>query len=1131
MLPVFRDVPGSVMDDSGRSVFPFYLEGDSFLLSILADMSLDTLHSGQTLAFVYLFEKHLKRLTEGHREMSVVFFEDVGTFFEKSSFISFLRQLVIAHLRRTLSIPVHIIPTCDESYLNFQRNQSPLFHIMGDGYLTAEQATRVQNIASFGDENTKIDLDSINSKLSNAIQFLAAREIRVVRLAEINSGSGMLTGLIVVPSESDLTKVKSVTVHLENKFEASSPNDVTVELFEKILQQVEAALPTVPFDLSRIALAVSTLVKFFKNTNNTVPAAERNAYAIIFLAHVLLLEDLPLDSRAHRDELLADLVHTTTLRSFAKEMYGMMSYFAYELSLVESEDNTSESYPIVSDTVASRGISALRDIFDGRILHRVHTLQLEGSLLSLLTSDVLSTLCTIINKETNVSLSPSDVSKIASVLKSTPLTQSTTDSIYGEFSDFKQVEDGPLSAKFLSCWKVLPETDPLLVRVLLSGTGEDVTEVDTIYSKYSSGADMSSTVGKTASAASKSAEEDVADDWDAESDSEETAKAPKAEESGADDWEEESDYWEEEADDWEAEAEEDVQSAMKEMEISSETSTSTKTPSAANSKLLGGPLDMKKIDDVVPYWDSDKPLPDGASMKVGMREQQLEVNPVRLRPATKYMFRKFLDLHRTTKNGSLAYNFPSEKDIQDRVRLVSRELTYDKAVQWLRAAIEIRVRKFENQAIIRAESTKEHYIQSMNIPSKIILRDIVETADTDESEKTEKTEKSTQTQGGKATAKNQKSRGGKEKCDKEESIKEKAARETNERLAQQAFTEVERFINNSLKQSRLSLDKKIERLDERLLASSDIPSTFFGLMELLRMRVQLWKGRIENKSRSASISTAAYDAALDSQMEAAVRLLQLLNDLARRFIGVMSVSDCEEVQRAYQLLGFQDSSTEFGQRWAKAHSTSEDDYARHLSQVNTDASAGRLLERRFAVGMSRARFVLQYAGHTLLRNVDSARDPRVSGFYPDKWQRKLLDIVDNNESSLVVAPTSAGKTLVSFYTVDKVARENKELKSGVQRGVVVFIAPTFPLARQMESDILMRSKASVHLHDTNHKLTANMNFDVLITVPSTMENLLLSPERATWLQRVRYVVFDEVHSIGSTLNCPNCERIFLLIHQ
>ena len=47
-------------------------------------------------------------------------------------------------------------------------------------------------------------------------------------------------------------------------------------------------------------------------------------------------------------------------------------------------------------------------------------------------------------------------------------------------------------------------------------------------------------------------------------------------------------------------------------------------------------------------------------------------------------------------------------------------------------------------------------------------------------------------------------------------------------------------------------------------------------------------------------------------------------------------------------------------------------------------------------------------------------------FSPDAWQRDVLDKIDADESILIVAPTSSGKTFISFAAMERVLRESDE---------------------------------------------------------------------------------------------------------
>jgi superfamily II DNA or RNA helicase len=163
-------------------------------------------------------------------------------------------------------------------------------------------------------------------------------------------------------------------------------------------------------------------------------------------------------------------------------------------------------------------------------------------------------------------------------------------------------------------------------------------------------------------------------------------------------------------------------------------------------------------------------------------------------------------------------------------------------------------------------------------------------------------------------------------------------------------------------------------------------------------------------------------------------------------------------------------------------------------------------------------FQLEHCGPYLDRAIDSAPDTRVP-FHPDAWQRKVLDAIDENQSLFVVAPTSAGKTFISFYAMKQVLTNDDE-------GVVVYVAPTKALVNQIAAEVQARFSKSFKrpgksvwaIHTRDYRINNATGFQILVTVPHVLQIMLLAPsnaERSTsWSCRIKRIIFDEVHCIG-----------------
>ena len=124
------------------------------------------------------------------------------------------------------------------------------------------------------------------------------------------------------------------------------------------------------------------------------------------------------------------------------------------------------------------------------------------------------------------------------------------------------------------------------------------------------------------------------------------------------------------------------------------------------------------------------------------------------------------------------------------------------------------------------------------------------------------------------------------------------------------------------------------------------------------------------------------------------------------------------------------------------------------------------------------------------------------GFTLDKFQEDAIAAINRGNSVVVSASTGTGKTLIADYIIDKHLPEGN---------VTIYTAPIKALSNQKFKDFSEDYGAeNVGLLTGDHSI--NHNAPILIMTTEIYRNMLLTNDPI--LERIRYVIFDEVHYIN-----------------
>ena len=147
------------------------------------------------------------------------------------------------------------------------------------------------------------------------------------------------------------------------------------------------------------------------------------------------------------------------------------------------------------------------------------------------------------------------------------------------------------------------------------------------------------------------------------------------------------------------------------------------------------------------------------------------------------------------------------------------------------------------------------------------------------------------------------------------------------------------------------------------------------------------------------------------------------------------------------------------------------------------------------------------------------------GWQPRAHQLDLLERAQRGESTLLIAPTGAGKTLAGFLPslVDLTRRGRKRPGEAFTGIHTLYISPLKALAVDIERNLIkpveemgLPVTIETRTGDTPQAKRQRQKLnppDILLTTPEQLALLIANGEAPRFFKDLRYVIFDELHSL------------------